>query len=190
MPLVLIVVGLAVAVGLGSYFFRPETTNQGSDLVIEVPTEETPIEIPVEETVVTSPENEMSAETSNTATNPTPAPAPAATTPTPAPAPAAAEYRNGTFEATAPYTAPGNARHNVILSLTLQNDVVTAATVSYSGDKVDTSSNYQRRFDNAFQAQVIGKNIDTVSLSRVGGASLTSNAFNAAVAQIKTSARN
>ncbi len=188
MPIVLIVVGLAVAVGLGSYFFRPdETANQESDLVIEVPAEETPIEMPVE---VPADEVIEAPETTSTPTSPTPATTPSpVVTPAPAPVPATT-YQNGTFSATAPYTAPGNAKHNVAVSLTLSGDIVTGATVSYSGDKVDTSTYYQNRFSNVYQAQVIGKKLDSISLSRVGGASLTSNAFNNAVNQIKASAKN
>ncbi len=179
MPIVLIVVGLAVAVGLGSYFFRPdETANQGNDLVVEVPAEETPIEMPVE-----VPADEVIETETVTETPTIPSPTPSVPTPV-------TVYENGTFSATAPYTAPGNAKHNVAVSLTLSGDIVTGATVSYSGDKVDTSTNFQNRFSNAYQAQVIGKKLDSISLSRVGGASLTSNAFNNAVNQIKASAKN
>ena len=37
---------------------------------------------------------------------------------------------------------------------------------------------------------VVGKKLETISLSRVGGASLTTNAFNEALAEVKTKAQS
>ena len=186
MPIVLIIVGLAVAVGIGSYFLRPEepATTGETELVVELPAEEPASEGP------TSSDDTGGTPTQVAPTTPVVTPAPTTPAAEPAPVTITTVYADGAHAATAPYTAPNNARHNVAVTLTLKDDVVTAANVTYSGDKVETSSNYQSRFSNAYQAQVIGKKLDSIQLSRVGGASLTSNAFNAAVSQIKSSARN
>mgnify|MGYP000950687822 CR=1 FL=1 len=57
------------------------------------------------------------------------------------------------------------------VTLTLKGDIVTASSITYGGDKVGESSQYQNRFMNAYQAQVIGKKLDSIKLSRVSGAS-------------------
>jgi len=44
-------------------------------------------------------------------------------------------------------------------------------------------------FISGYKPYVIGKNIDTISLDRVSGSSLTPAAFNEALGQIKTEAR-
>ena len=42
----------------------------------------------------------------------------------------------------------------------------------------------QERFDAVYKTEVVGKKLTDINLSRVGGASLTSKAFNEAVADI------
>jgi hypothetical protein len=44
-------------------------------------------------------------------------------------------------------------------------------------------------FDTAYEAEVVGQPLDDLRLSRTGGASLTSDAFNEAVTDIKQQAR-
>jgi len=81
------------------------------------------------------------------------------------------------------YLTPARTSHELTVSLTVAQGIVTDATIIY--DKGDGFSNaHQERFDGAYKAEVIGKPIDSISLSRVGGASLTSGAFNDAVKKI------
>lgn len=47
---------------------------------------------------------------------------------------------------------------------------------------------YQSEFIGGIQDVVVGKNLDDLSVDRVGGSSLTSGGFNAAVAEIRTEA--
>ncbi len=42
----------------------------------------------------------------------------------------------------------------------------------------------------AYESQVIGKKLDAIKLSRVGGASLTTGGFNDALAKVKSVATN
>ena len=81
------------------------------------------------------------------------------------------------------YLTPARTSHDMTVTLTVANGIVTAATIVY--DNGDGFSNaHQERFDDAYKAQVIGQPIDGIALSRVGGASLTTGAFNDAVQQI------
>jgi hypothetical protein len=70
------------------------------------------------------------------------------------------------------------------VTLTVASGVVTDAAITYDGQSSGFSNPNHERFDAAYKAEVIGKNLSEVSLSRVGGASLTSKAFNDAVAKI------
>ncbi len=89
----------------------------------------------------------------------------------------------GTFTATGNYLTPARTTHEIAVTLTLADGLVTDAEVMYDGGAGYSNPN-QERFDGAYKAEVIGKPIDAISLSRVGGASLTSGAFNEAVVKI------
>ncbi len=96
-------------------------------------------------------------------------------------------YKDGTYTATGSYTSPGGTEE-VTITLTLADDVITAATAEGGATK-PPSSQYQSEFVNNFAALIIGKDIDAVSLDKVAGSSLTSGGFNAAVETIKTDAQ-
>jgi hypothetical protein len=81
------------------------------------------------------------------------------------------------------YLTPARTSHDMTVTLTVADGIVTDASIIY--DNGDGFSNaHQERFDGAYKAQVIGQPIDGIALSRVGGASLTTGAFNDAAAQI------
>jgi len=99
---------------------------------------------------------------------------------------AGVEYKDGTYSATGSYKSPGGP-DTITLSITLKDDVVTDTKVTeVTGDK--TSKRYQDMFVAGYKEYVIGKNISTVSVTKVSGSSLTSIGFNDALAQIKTKA--
>jgi cytoskeletal protein RodZ len=105
-------------------------------------------------------------------------------------APAAANtstYQDGTYTATGTYTSPGGTEE-VTITLTIADDVITAATAE-GGATRPPSSQYQGEFVDNFAALIIGKDIADVSLDKVAGSSLTSGGFNAAVETIKTDAQ-
>ncbi|MFN3692612.1 MAG: hypothetical protein ACK4SL_00760 [Candidatus Paceibacteria bacterium] len=199
MPIVLIIIGLAVAIGLGGYFLRPEET--------VTPIEETALPanpevtdgttVPTEEGDDATTGNNVPAEAGDAPTPTAVADTPAATPATPStpttpttPAAPATIYADGAHTANITYRAPENSNHTMAVTLTLKGDIVTATSITYGGDKVSESSKYQSRFMSAYQSQVIGKKLDAIRLSRVGGASLTTGGFNEAVAKIKASAAN
>ncbi len=101
---------------------------------------------------------------------------------------ATADYKDGTYTTTTTYRTPKQDEYQLEVTLIVANDTITDSQIVYSqGAEVDPNA---QRFDAAYRAEVIGKDIDTLNLSRVGGASLTTGAFNKALEAIKTDAKS
>lgn len=178
MPLILIIGAVVIALLLGGFIF----TSKPSATTVEVAT-------PVARVEETVPVNAETATNTNTDTIATTGTAPIAETP----APTAVEtsvYKNGEYTVTSSYIAPSRTTHNVTTTFTLTNDVVTKSTVAFTGEENTTSAFMQNKFSAAYQTEVVGKKLDAISLSRVGGASLTTGAFNKAIVEIKTEAKS
>ena len=95
-------------------------------------------------------------------------------------------YKDGTYSETAGYTSPGGPQ-TVTVKLTLAANKVTEVTViGHASDP--TAKSYQADFIGGISAEVVGKDIDSLNVSRVAGSSLTSGGFNAAIKAIKTDA--
>jgi len=97
-----------------------------------------------------------------------------------------ASYADGTYTATGGYTAPSG-QEEVEVELTLADDVVTAVTVTPTATDRQAIG-FQTQFAEGISAEVVGKDIDSLNVSRVAGSSLTSGGFNAAVDTIKSEA--
>jgi uncharacterized protein with FMN-binding domain len=95
-------------------------------------------------------------------------------------------YADGVYDATASYFTPNNTEHVIDVSLTIADGVVAGVEVVYDGSSAKTPNH--SRFDAAVAGDVVGVPLDDVQLSRTGGASLTSEAFNEAVDTIKQDA--
>ena len=100
---------------------------------------------------------------------------------------AATTYKDGTYTATGSYQSPGGTE-SVTITLTIAGDTITDAS-GQGGATRPPSSQYQGEFLDNFASQIVGKNIDEVSLSKVAGSSLTSGGFNEALQTIKSDAR-
>jgi hypothetical protein len=88
-----------------------------------------------------------------------------------------------TYTAAASYFTPNRTEHEMMITLELAGKTVVDANIDYDGAIAQTPNHIN--FNNAYISQVIGQNINDIQLSRVGGASLSSNTFNEAVADIK-----
>jgi uncharacterized protein with FMN-binding domain len=95
-------------------------------------------------------------------------------------------YTDGTYEASGSYQSP-NGTESVDVTITLEGDIITEVEVVGNGESPD-SKRYQGEFIDGIAAEVVGKDIDEISVDRVGGSSLTSGGFNAAVEEIKAEA--
>ncbi len=101
---------------------------------------------------------------------------------------AANTYKNGTYSASGTYSTPGGAE-SINVTLTIKDGVVTDSSVSQS-----TTNRESQEFFNSFAAsykgKVVGQKLESLSLSRVSGSSLTPRGFNSALASIKSKAKS
>jgi uncharacterized protein with FMN-binding domain len=94
-----------------------------------------------------------------------------------------ASYKDGTYTASGSYQTPETVE-KIEVSITLADDVVTAVEVT--GDpQASETERYQSEFIGGIEDEVVGKNIDDLSVDRVAGSSLTSGGFNQALDVIK-----
>lgn len=97
-------------------------------------------------------------------------------------------YIDGSYVSTITYSVPRGFTDTITLNVTLQGDQIT----SFSQDNVatnPTSTSYVNEYLAAFNNNsVLNQSIDDVSLARIGGASLTTQAFMNALAAIKSQA--
>jgi len=99
---------------------------------------------------------------------------------------AASTYADGTYTAEGSYATPESVE-TIVVTVTLQDDVITAVEVSGNPQKSE-SEQYQSEFIGGIADVVVGQDIDTISVSRVAGSSLTSGGFNQAIDTIKSEA--
>lgn len=99
---------------------------------------------------------------------------------------AGSRYKDGTYTAGGSYQTPETVE-KISVSITVKSDTVTAVEVT--GDpQASETKHYQSQFIGGISAQVVGKKLDEISVSRVSGSSLTSKGFNQALATIRTEA--
>ena len=97
-----------------------------------------------------------------------------------------APYADGTYDASGSYQSP-NGTETVDVTITLADDKVTAVEVVGHGEAPE-SKRYQGQFIDGIAAEVVGKDIDEISVDRVAGSSLTSGGFMEALDAIKADA--
>lgn len=99
---------------------------------------------------------------------------------------AATDYTDGSYTADGSYQSP-NGSESITVTVTLADDVVTAVDVVSNAESAN-SKRYQAEFISGIAAEVVGKDIDSLSVSKVAGSSLTSGGFNEAIETIKSEA--
>lgn len=175
----LILLSLVGVIALGIVFlYRNDST--------EVSVTETAEDVLVAEAETTSLTDEVVGETAADITDTTVIET-AATTNTETSVPTASVYADGTYTVTQEYSVPSGEVESVTVTLTLADDVVTGLDTTYVANERE-SREYQSRFDSRIDAAVIGQSLEDISVSRVGGASLTTKAFNEALVEIKREA--
>lgn len=96
------------------------------------------------------------------------------------------DYTDGTYTESGDYQAPSGAE-TVEVTVTLADNTIT--DVKVVGDATDAQAKlHQGEFIDGIADVVVGKNIDEISVDKVGGSSLTSGGFNAAIDAIKADA--
>ena len=95
-------------------------------------------------------------------------------------------FADGTYEASGDYQAPSGTE-TVDVTVTLEDGVIT--DVQVVGNATDpTAQERQGEFIGGIAAEVVGKPIDEIQVSKVAGSSLTSGGFNKAIDAIKAEA--
>ncbi len=97
---------------------------------------------------------------------------------------ASTSYADGTYTASASYQAPSGTE-SITVDLTLSGGTVTAVDVSQEATDHEARE-FQSRFASGISDAVVGKDLSTLSVSRVSGSSLTSQGFNAALDSIRS----
>lgn len=97
-----------------------------------------------------------------------------------------ASYADGEYHSTGEYQSPAGAS-SVEVTLTLADDIVTDVSVTPNATDPQSRS-FQTAFAGGIAGEVVGRDIDTLSVSRVAGSSLTSSGFAQAIAAIKAEA--
>ncbi|WP_332759963.1 FMN-binding protein [Pseudarthrobacter sp.] len=103
------------------------------------------------------------------------------------PASSASLYQDGTYSADGTYVSP-NGTETVGVELTLAAGTVTAVNITQHPSNPNTRK-FQGEFAGGIAAQVVGKSIDDLNVSKVAGSSLTSGGFNQALDKIKAEAQ-
>lgn len=99
---------------------------------------------------------------------------------------ASGSYADGTYTAEGSYATPESVE-SISVTVTLQDDVITDVQVVGDPTRAE-SEQYQGQFIGGIRDEVVGKDIDQLSVSRVAGSSLTSGGFNQALDAIKAEA--
>lgn len=198
MPYIIAVLALVI-IGSGFALFQKndtpyEVSNEPSSEVIEIsqsgssssetPTLSDALELPPTKTEETQPATPNTPTAPPKNTPPTPSAPSTPATPTPAPADTN-RYTNGTYRTQSTYRTP-EGTYVMDVTLVIANDSVTSASLSFDAD--GARSGYSKRFTSGYQNQVISKNLEGLNLSRVSGASLTTNAYNNALNNIRNQA--
>jgi uncharacterized protein with FMN-binding domain len=96
-------------------------------------------------------------------------------------------YKDGTYSADGTYVSP-NGTETVGVELSLASGTVTDVKITQHPSNPNTRK-FQGEFADGIAAQVVGKNIGQLNVSKVAGSSLTSGGFNQAVEKIKSEAQ-
>lgn len=94
-------------------------------------------------------------------------------------------YADGTYTVRGVY---GGAPSYMTITLTLDDDTISAVTVEPMPVNNDTSRGYQERFAAAVPGEVIGKSIDDLKVGIIAGASGCADGFNDALTKIREQA--
>ena len=95
-------------------------------------------------------------------------------------------YKDGTYTASGSYEAPSGTE-SIDVSITVKDNKVAAVTVTPHATS-GNQAQFQHQFASGISSVVVGKNIDSLAVSRVAGSSLTSAGFNRALETIKSDA--
>ena len=89
----------------------------------------------------------------------------------------AAEFLDGIYSASSSYTVPNGDVEPISVEIELANNQITSLSFDVEASN-GTSEQWQGRFTPLVEDAVVGEDLNEADVSRLGGASLTSAAFN------------
>lgn len=98
------------------------------------------------------------------------------------------EFKDGIYSLETTYRVPEGHSDKLKITLEINNGIITKLTNNHTSSNRE-SKEYQDRFENSIYTQVEGKSLDNINLSKVGRATLTTNAFMTMLNDIKRNAR-
>lgn len=97
-------------------------------------------------------------------------------------------YKDGTYTATARYSVPHGEVNSVTATITVSGGKITQASATHDyGDR--ESGMYIDSFDSSLSSAVQGESLSSISVYRIGGASLTTEGFNSVLDTIRSQAQ-
>lgn len=94
-------------------------------------------------------------------------------------------YKDGTYNAQNTYRTP-EGTYTMDISIRVIDDIVATTDITF--DAKGAESGYTKRFLSNYKSLVAGEDLEKISLSRVGGSSLTTKAFNTALNAVRAQA--
>ena len=101
--------------------------------------------------------------------------------------PTTGTYADGTYTASASYRVPHGYSNSIRTNLTVKDGTVTAVDVQNDASDRESES-YIDWFEQELESEVVGKSLADLSPSRIGGASLTTDAFDQTLDTIRDDA--
>lgn len=98
------------------------------------------------------------------------------------------KYKDGAYSADGAYTSPAG-QETVSVSFVIKDDIIVES--EFFGNATNPASKrLQGQFADGFKQHVVGKSIDSISLTVVNGSSLTPKGFMDALLKIKSQAQS
>jgi uncharacterized protein with FMN-binding domain len=98
-----------------------------------------------------------------------------------------ATFKNGTYTASETYRTEGGLE-GLTVKLTIANNAVSDVSVEQNPSNHE-SEEYQDLFESKYKSKIVGKALSTLQLSRISGASDTTDSFNEALDAIRAKAQ-
>lgn len=100
---------------------------------------------------------------------------------------ATSSYKDGTYTATKQYTVPHGLNNTLKATIVISSGKITSATTEDTSSDHESAA-YISRFESALSSSATGQSLGSYSPSRIGGASLTTQAFADALSDIASQA--
>jgi len=161
-------IAVIATAGIGGFLLA--TKNDAASAIATTTSSVTPASTAVATTTPTS-------DTTSTAVTP-------ASTPTTA---NTSGYKDGTYTANTSYRVPHGGSNTISASVTVSGGKITAVTANDNYTDGE-SAMYVDSFESSLSSSVVGTSLANANFSRIGGASLTTSAFDSALDTIRTQA--